>query len=112
VDATAGLAYVACVGNATLLVLDLANLGVLGRFGIGSGADVLALDDGARRLYVAAESGVVSVFAVEGRHLRKLGQARLATRAHSVAVDPATHHVFFPLERVGGEPVLRVMAPL
>lgn len=111
VDATAGLAYVACVGNSTLLVLDLASLDVLGRFGVGSGADVLALDDAARRLYVAAESGVVSVFAVEGRGLRPLGRRRLATKAHSVAVDPATHHVFFPLEDLDGKPVLRVMEP-
>ena len=26
-----------------------------------------------------------------------------------VAVDPATHRVYFPLENVGGRPVLRVM---
>jgi hypothetical protein len=31
--------------------------------------------------------------------------------AHSVAVDPATHLVYFPLENVGGQPVLRIMAP-
>lgn len=110
-DATAGLVYVACVDNATLLVLDEASLAVLGRFGIGRDADVLALDDPGRRLYVAAESGVVAMFGVDGRSLRKLGQARLASKAHTVAVDPVTHHVFFPLENVYGRPVLRVMAP-
>ncbi len=112
VDATAGLAYVACVGNASLLALDLPTLSVLGRFGIGSDPDVLALDDGTRRLYVAAESGVVAIFAIDGRTLRKLGQQRLAAKAHTVAVDPASHRVFFPLESVGGHPVLRVMAPI
>lgn len=111
VDATAGLAYVACVGNASLLVLDLASLSTVGRFSVGSDPDVLALDDGARRLYVAAESGVVAMFAVEGRTLRKLGQHRLAAKAHTVAVDPTSHRVYFPLENVGGHPVLRVMAP-
>ena len=111
VDGAAGLAYVACVGNSSLLVLDLASLAVLARFGIGADADVLSLDDGGRRLYVAAESGVVAMFAIEGRALRKLGQQRLATNAHTVAVDPVTHRVFFPLENVRGRPVLRVLAP-
>ena len=112
VDATAGLAYVACVGNASLLVLDLASLSVLARFRVGADPDVMALDDGGRRLYVAAESGVVAMFAIEGRGLRKLGQQRLASKAHSVAVDPHTQRVVFPLENVHGRPVLRVMAPV
>lgn len=111
VDATAALLYVACVDNATLLVLDETSLAVLGRFGIGSDADVLALDDPGRRLYVAAESGVVAMFAIEGRALRKLGQGHLASKAHAVAVDPLTHRVFLPLEKLHGRPVLRVMAP-
>jgi DNA-binding beta-propeller fold protein YncE len=111
VDATARLAYVSCVGNSSLLVLDLASLAVLARFGIGADADVLALDDVGRRLYVAAESGVVAMFAIDGRALRKLGEQRLAAKAHTVAVDPVTHRVFFPLENVRGRPVLRVLAP-
>lgn len=112
VDATAGLAYVACVGNAALLVLDLTSLSVVGRFGIGRDADVLALDDGGRRLYVAAESGDVAMFAIDGRTVRKLGQQHLAGEAHTVAVDPATHQVFFPLQSLHGHPVLRVMVPM
>jgi hypothetical protein len=43
--------------------------------------------------------------------LRKIGQSHLAGGAHSVAVDQATHRVFFPLQDVGGHPVLRVMQP-
>ena len=31
--------------------------------------------------------------------------------AHSVAVDPRTHFVYFPLENIEGQPLLRVMAP-
>lgn len=112
VDSTAGLAYVACVDNSTLLVLDLSSLTVLARLGIGAGADVLALDDGGRRLYVAGESGVVAMFAIDGRDLRKLAQRGLAAKAHTVAVDPATARVFLPLEDVKGHPVLRVMTPV
>ena len=53
--------------------------------------DVLAFDSSLRRLYVAAESGVVAVFAEHAHSLTKLGQAFLATEAHTVAVDPRTH---------------------
>jgi hypothetical protein len=32
--------------------------------------------------------------------------------AHTVAVDPVSHRVYFPLANVGGHPVLRVMNPV
>lgn len=35
----------------------------------------------------------------------------LAYEAHSVAVDPQTHRVYFPLQNVNGHGVLRIMAP-
>ena len=102
------LAFVACEGNARLLVVDLRRKRVSGSFTVGDTPDVLDFDPGLRRLYVAAESGVVAVFAEQGRTLRELGQALLAPEAHSVAVDARTHLVYFPLE---GGPVLRVMRP-
>ena len=46
-----------------------------------------------------------------GRTLSRLGQGFLATNAHSVAVDPRTHLAYFPLQDLGGRPVLRVMRP-
>jgi DNA-binding beta-propeller fold protein YncE len=104
-------AFVACEDNARLAVVDLAAHRELSVQKVGSDPDVLAFDAGLGRLYVAAESGVVTVFAVDGRGLRTLGRAHLAPRAHSVAVDPRTHNVFFPLENVGGHPVMRVMQP-
>jgi hypothetical protein len=49
---------------------------------------------------------------MRGRRLTKLGQAPLAPAAHTVAVDPRTHLVYFPLERGSdGRPQLRIMAP-
>jgi len=109
IDPKAGLAYIACAGNATLLVLDLSNLTPTARFTTGSNPDVLALDATARRLYVAAETGVVTMFAIDGRTLHKLGQEHLAAKAHTVAVDATTHQVLFPLEDLDGKPALRVM---
>ena len=65
-------------------------------------------DHSLRRLYVAAESGVVAVFAEIGHSARPLGDAFLAAEAHSVAVDPRTHLVYFPLQ---GGPQLLIMKP-
>jgi DNA-binding beta-propeller fold protein YncE len=112
VDAPQRLAFVACDGNAVLLTLDLGRLRVVARAGVGDGPDVLAFDASLRRLYVAAESGDVAVFAERGRRLAKLGQAPLAPAAHTVAVDPTTHLVYFALQRGStGRPQLLVMRP-
>ena len=78
---------------------------------MGRDPDVLAFDPAPRRLYVASESGVVAVFELQDRDLRLLGRKLLAHEAHSVAVDPSTHLVYFPLQNIHGHAVLRVMAP-
>lgn len=112
VDSPHRLAFVACDGNATLLTLDLRTMKVLGLALVGSNPDVLAYDASLRRLYVSAESGVVAVFAENARGLTKLGQAFLATEAHTVAVDPRTHLVYFPLQSGSSNaPQLLVMRP-
>jgi hypothetical protein len=108
IDSAHRLAFVACDGNATLHTLNLRTMSFTGTFRVGSSPDVLAFDPGLRRLYVSAESGVVSVFAERGTTARALGTAFLATEAHTVAVDPKTHLVYFPLE---GGPTLLIMRP-
>jgi len=72
---------------------------------------VLAFDKGLNRLYVSAESGVITVFDERGRNLEKVGEGFFAPRAHTVAVDSRTHRVYLPLENFGGKPVLRVALP-
>ena len=111
IDAEARLAFVACDGNAKLLLVDMKDMKVLSTHEVGREPDVLAFDPGLRRLYVASESGVVAVFELEGRQIRLLGRNLLADEAHSVAVDPSTHLVYFPLQNVHGRGVLRVMSP-
>jgi DNA-binding beta-propeller fold protein YncE len=108
VDAPRRLAFVACDENAKLLTLDLGRMKIIGTVDVGDGPDVLAFDRSLRRLYVAAESGNVAVFAEHGRALKKLGQAFLAPEAHTVAVDSSTHLVYFPLQ---DGPTLRIMKP-
>jgi DNA-binding beta-propeller fold protein YncE len=112
IDSPHRLAFIACDGNATLLTLDLRTMHVTGRFKVGGSPDVLAFDSGLRRLYVSAESGVVGVFAETAVSARPLGLAFLAAEAHSVAVDSATHLVYFPLQSgSAGRPQLLIMRP-
>jgi DNA-binding beta-propeller fold protein YncE len=109
-DTAHRLAFVACEGNARLLVVDLATMRVTGEHHVGDDPDVLAFDPGLQRLYVASESGVVTVFREDGRKLQLLGTYQ-APAAHSVAVDPVTHRVYLPLKNVAGKPVLRILTP-
>jgi DNA-binding beta-propeller fold protein YncE len=111
IDAPARLAFVACDESANLLLVDMTDMHALSVHDVGRDPDVLAFDPGLRRLYVASESGVVAVFEVHDKDLRPLGLEFLAHEAHSVAVDPATHLVYFPLQNIQGRAVLRVMSP-
>jgi 6-phosphogluconolactonase (cycloisomerase 2 family) len=77
---------------------------------VADGPDVLAWDASWRRLYVAAESGVLSAFWLDGNTLRPIGEIR-APHAHTVSVDPRTHRVYLPLENIDGRPVLRIYEP-
>ena len=78
---------------------------------VGADPDVLAFDKAFGRLYVSAESGVISIFDEHGRNLEKVGEGFLAPNAHSVAVDSRTHRVYFPLQNVNGKPMLRIAVP-
>lgn len=111
VDAARRLAFVACERNARLVVIDLSDGRAAASFAVGEDPDVLAFDTGSRRLYVAAESGVVTVLAERGRRMIVLGRALLAQGAHTVAVDARTNLVYFPLANASGRPVLRLMRP-
>ena len=111
VASTLRLAFAACHGAMPLLaIVDLGARRQTKLLPLPPDIDVLAFDPGLQRLYAAGETGMVAVFAVAAdRTVTELGRGFLAADAHSVAVDPATHRVYFPLENVGGHPVLRVM---
>jgi DNA-binding beta-propeller fold protein YncE len=106
------LAFAACRGAAPLLVVvDLSTRRQTMTLPLPADIDVLAFDPGLGRLYAASETGMVAVFAVAAdRSVSETGRGFLGPNAHTVAVDPTTHHVYFPLENVSGQPVLRVMA--
>lgn len=110
IDAPRRLAFVSCDRNMKLLTFNLQKKRVTGIHSIGDDPDVLAFDPTLRRLYIASESGVVTVFKVHGKDLVKIGEGYLAFEAHSVAVD-SEDRVYFDLQNIGRHPVLGVMAP-
>jgi YVTN family beta-propeller protein len=109
IEGDAHLTFVACEGNAKLVAIDSQSMQVIFTGNVGKTPDVLALDPALHRLYVAAESGPLTVFDYTARSVRQLLQADAGPNAHSVAVDPTTHHIYLPLENVNGHPVLREM---
>lgn len=107
VDPGNRLAFVACDGNATLLTVDLATRKVVDHDPVGEDPDVLSYDQNAHRLYVAAESGTVTILDLRDRRLTVAGSDHLADNAHVVTVDPGTHHSFYPVPAgTNGRPAL------
>jgi DNA-binding beta-propeller fold protein YncE len=106
-------AFVACEGNAKVVRVDLASdAHAIDVAPTGQGPDVLALDPTLGWLYVAAESGDLTVFDIGKPGLVNIDSEHPGDASHSVAADPATHHVFFPLMKgPKGTPVLRIMKP-
>jgi DNA-binding beta-propeller fold protein YncE len=109
VDAQRRLLFVANYNSARLAVVDLRTLRVLGSQPLGAGPDVLAFDAVWRRLYVASESGVVSVFTELDTALVAEGSLTIQY-AHTVAADPRSHLIYLALQDVNGQPMLWIMA--
>ncbi|NUP46343.1 MAG: hypothetical protein HOW97_03365 [Catenulispora sp.] len=111
-DAAERLAFVACDGNARLLTVDLDAWKVTANQPVGVDPDVLAYDPAAARLYVACESGWLTVANRHGKTLNITGSAHLADGAHVVAVDPVTHRSYYPVPAgPGGRPALLIEEP-
>ena len=111
IDSEHALAFVACEENAKLLLFDLDTKKATATYSVGADPDVLAFDKAFGRLYVSAESGIISIFDERGRSLEKIGEGFFAANAHTVAVDQRTHRVYFPLQNVNGKPMLRIATP-
>ncbi|WP_040809201.1 YncE family protein [Nocardia concava] len=111
-DAAGQLMYVGCEDNSTLITVDLAKHVVTDHNSVGDGPDVLAYDPGPQRLYVASESGWVSVFDRKDGHPQAAGAEHLADGAHIVVVDAADHYSYFPIPATSsGVPALWEFAP-
>jgi DNA-binding beta-propeller fold protein YncE len=111
VDPADALAFVACDQNATLVTVDETNWRVTGTDRVGDDPDVLAYDEAAHRLYVAAESGTVTILELRDHALAPMGSGHLADGAHVVALDPTTHRSYYPVPSgSAGHPTLLIRA--
>lgn len=105
-------ALIACEGNSMIVRVDLDGAHALTSASSGANPDVLAIDPGLGWLYVSAESGDLKVFDLGKPGLVTIDSEHPGDASHTVAVDPATHRVFFPLlAGPKGTPVLRIMKP-
>lgn len=111
IDEDGRLAFISSEGNGALQVVDLRTMKVVQQVKVADDPDVLAWDAAWQRLYVAAESGVLAAYWLDGKTLRSVGEVR-APHAHTVSVDPRTHLVYLPLENINGHPVLRIFEPV
>ena len=103
---------VACDENDRLQAVDLPSGKITADLAIGHDPDVLAADPGLKRLYIASESGMLSVIDTrDAARPVKLGDVMIGEDAHSVAVDPTSHHLFLPLRNLNGKAVMRILAP-
>jgi DNA-binding beta-propeller fold protein YncE len=107
-----GVLFIAGEASGRLHLFDLSAREFGASWPVGPSPDVLAYDADLGRLYVASESGKISVFALEGTRVTKLGDQFVAPDAHVIEVDPATHQLYLPIRALHGRPIMLVMAPL
>jgi DNA-binding beta-propeller fold protein YncE len=104
--------FVGCEANATMVTVDLVNRNVIDQHGVGETPDVLAYDAGANRVSRRCRKRL-------GKHLRSrprppdgAGFGISGRWAHSLGLDPTTHHTFIPIPKDhNGSPVLREYEP-
>jgi Uncharacterized conserved protein len=111
IDGPRNRAYISCQGDNKLILFNLDTHQEEDVFPVQPDPDVLAFDSELKLLYVACESGGVSLFKAENGKLTKLGDAEVGPNSHTVAVDSKTHKAYFPLKNLNGAPVLRIMVP-
>ena len=72
--------FVACENTATVVAVDMTGRHELGSTRVGDDPDVIAYDSGLHRLYVAAESGDVTILDAQQGHLVVTGSAASGRR--------------------------------
>jgi len=109
IDAERRRAFLSCEGNDTLTVFDIDAHRAIAHLPMAKGADVVMLDPGLGRIYVACASGMISVFQMDDpAHFRKLKEVPVEPKIHSLVVDPRTHRVYAPAEQERGRPASKM----
>ena len=112
IDPETHYAFIACDGNNVMLVFDLDSKKIISSDTVGANPDGLAYDEGFHYLYIAAQSGILTVFSVQKGNVKKIFESFIAPYAHTIAVNQVNHDVYLPLENVKGKPILRIYKPI
>jgi len=112
IDSQHEIAFIACLDADPVPILVRVDLRtqqpiVEDYLTLGINPDIVTLDHSWQLLYVGCTSGV-SVFQIQGRSLKKLGDFQFGASTHTIAVNDETHEVYLPLPSVGGRPTLRI----
>jgi len=112
IDPVTSYTFITCDVNNVMLVFDLDSKKILSSDTVRAAPDVLAYDEGLHHLYIAGESGIMTIFNVQKGNVKKIYEGFIAPHAHTVAVNQETHSVYLPLENINGKPVLRILKPV
>ena len=69
--------------------------------------DIVTIDTSWHLLYVGCTAGI-SVFQIQGRSLKKIGDFQFGASTHTIAVNDETHEIYLPFVSVGGRPTLQI----
>lgn len=110
IDAKNRRAFLLCVGNNVFTVFDLERHRAIAHIPLPEGADDVKFDAGLRRVYVACESGAITVIEEQDAdHFRKLEDFPVQKGVHTLEVDAQTHRVFTPEAEEDDQPVCRMI---
>jgi len=109
-DAQDRRAFLLCAGNDRLAVFDLNTHRSIEYIPLPPGGDDVQFDPGLHRIYVACESGVITVIReFDANHYVKLEDFSVQPGVHPLAVDRETHRVYAPEQEENGKPVSRMI---
>jgi YVTN family beta-propeller protein len=103
-------AFLVCEGNDRLAVFDLEKHVVIQIFPLPGGGDVVKSDPRRGRVFVACYSGAISAFqALASGQYKKILDAPVEKRVHSLAINPETGYLYVPEEQEKGAPASRLI---
>jgi DNA-binding beta-propeller fold protein YncE len=109
-DSEHRLAFLSCEDNDLMTVFRLDTREPIAYFPQAKAGDVIAFDQGLKRIYVACYGGAISIFQEDDpAHVRKLGDVPVQKKVHSLAIDPINHRVYVPEQEENGAPAAKIV---
>ena len=106
IDSELHLAFLGCQINHVLAVFDVVQHKTIAEIPLPPGVGDIVYDPGLKRVYVACDSGVISIIQVDdSTHIQKLEDFKVVEKIHSLAVNVENHKVFLPESEDTGTPV-------